>query len=209
MNELKKIVYKIREGGRRVSQCLFYPWRKLQYRHITFSSVIHPTNSITPEYIECGERVYIGFNARIQGIKRYNEIEFSPIIKLEDGVSIQQNIHLTCANSIVIGKNTAIAANVTITDIHHPYENIDIPIEQQNIEVGSVHIGEDCKIYNNAVILPNVTIGKHVTVGANSVVTKDIPNYCVAVGIPAKIIKRYDFTTQSWRKTNPQGEFIN
>ena len=171
--------------------------------------MIKSTSYITPEYVECGKRVYIGYNARIQGIRRYNNVFFLPKIIIGDDVSIQQNIHLTCANSVIIGNNTAIAANVTITDIHHPYIDINIPIEKQNIEVGYVNIGEDCKIYNNAVILPNVTIGKHVTVGANSVVNKDLPNYCVAVGNPVRIIKRYDFTTHTWRKTNPQGEFID
>lgn len=109
-------------------------------------------------------------------------------------------MHLTCANSIIIGKYTAIAANVTITDINHPYVDVDTPIEKQDIEVGYVRIGEDSKIYNNVVILPNVTIGKHVTIGANSVVDKDIPDYCVAVGIPAKVIKKYDFETNKWIK---------
>ncbi len=188
---------------------LYFPCRKFRYKSIYLSCVINRTNSITPEYVSCGERVQIGFNARIQGIKQYNEVVFSPKIILEDNVSIQQNVHLTCANSVFIGKNTAIAANVTITDIHHPYTDINVPIEKQNIDVGFVHIGEDCKIYNNAVILPNVTIGKHVTIGANCVVNKDIPDYCVVVGIPAKIIKRYDFDTQTWRKTNSQGLFID
>ena len=208
MNGLKKIIYKL-GGVKNIYNHLLYPWRKFRYQHITFSSVIHPTNSITPEFVECGKEVYIGFNARIQGIKQYNETFFSPKIILEDGVSIQQNIHLTCANSIIIGKNTAIAANVTITDIHHPYKDINIPIEKQDIEIGFVHIGEDCKIYNNVVILPNVIIGKHVTVGANAVVDKSLPDYCVAVGIPARVIKRFDFKTQSWRKTNALGEFID
>lgn len=47
------------------------------------------------------------------------------------------------------------------------------------------------------------------TIGANSVVTKNIPDYCVAVGIPACIVKRYCFETQSWRKTDAQGNFID
>lgn len=145
----------------------------------------------------------------ILGIKKYNEINFSPSIIFEDNVSIMRNLYLTCANNIVIGKNTAIASNVTITDIHHPYTDPLIPIEQQNLEIGKVHIGEDCKIYNNVVILPNTTIGKHVTIGANSVVNRNIPDYSIAVGIPAKIIKRYDFHTKSWRKTNSIGDFLN
>lgn len=136
----------------------------------------------------------------MEGIKQYNDCLFNPLIVLEDGVSIQQNLHLTCAGNITIGRNTAIGANVTITDIHHPYEDVTLPIEKQDITVAPVHIGEDCKIYNNAVILPGVVIGKHVTVGANSVVTTCIPDYSVAVGAPAKVVKRYNFETGSWEK---------
>ena len=69
-----------------------------------------------------------------------------------------------------------------------------------SIPLQDVAIGEDCKIYNNCVILPGVHIGKHCTIGANSVVTHDIPDYCVAVGVPTRIIKRYNFKTQQWEK---------
>lgn len=146
--------------------------------------------------------MYVGHNARIQGIEQYNNTTFRPHIEIGDNVSFQQNLHLTCAKQVVIDNNTAIAANVTITDIHHPYEDINVPIEQQDILVKEVTIGGDCKIYNNAVILPGVHIGKHVTIGANSVVTKDIPDYSVAAGIPAKVIKKYDFKQYKWIKCN-------
>lgn len=207
-----KIVYMF-GGAKRVlsggMNLLRYLLRKPLYLKINKSTVIQHPYCVTPQYIECGERVFVGNNARIQGVSKYNGVTFSPRIVLEDDVSIQQNIHLTCANYIYIGKNTAIAANVTITDIHHPYEDIDTPIEKQNIEIGFVSIGEDSKIYNNAVILPNVTIGKHVTIGANSVVNLNIPDFCVAVGIPAKIVKRYCFETNTWRKTDSLGNFID
>lgn len=160
--------------------------------------MIKPPILITQEYISLSENVYIGHHARIQGISSYKNIEYHPNIVIGNGVSIEQNVHITCANRIEIGANTAIAANVTITDIHHPYEDIDTPIERQDILVKEVMIGEDSKIYNNAVILPGVHIGKHVTVGANSVVTSDIPDYCVAVGSPARIIKQYDFKSKKW-----------
>ena len=155
---------------------------------------------ITPEFISFEKKVYIGPHARIEGISEWNDRRFTPNIRFCEGASVQQNLHLTCANSVVVGKNTAIAANVTITDIHHPYIDISIPIEQQMIEVKEVEIGDGCKIYSNVVILPGVHIGKHVTVGANSVVTKDIPSYSVAVGNPARIIKSYDFKTNKWVK---------
>lgn len=155
---------------------------------------------LTPGCIVCKERVYVAKHARMEGIVQYNERRFTPSIVLEEGVTIQQNLHLTCAEKITVGRNTAVGANVTITDIHHPYEEISIPIEHQDIRVAPVSIGEDCKIYNNAVILPGVSVGNHVTIGANSVVAADIPDYSVAVGAPARVVKQYDFGTGRWEK---------
>ena len=99
-----------------------------------------------------------------------------------------------------IGENTAVAANVTITDINHPYTNVNIPIERNDIEVSPVIIGPDCKLYNNCVVLPGTKIGKHVTIGANTVVSGSIPDYCVVAGCPAKIIKKYNLTEGKWEK---------
>lgn len=167
------------------------------------SQIIKPFK-VTYKCISMGNARVIN-NARIEGVFKYNKKTFSPEIIIEDGVSIQQNLHLTCANKIIIGKNTAIAANVTITDIHHPYTDVSMPIERQDIEVKEVVIGCDCKIYNGAVILPGVHIGKHVSIGANAVVNKDIPDYCVVVGAPARIIKRYNFEIKQWMETDKNG----
>lgn len=157
---------------------------------------------VTPHHIICGDLVTIYNNARIEGVEKYNEATFQPEIKLDDNVSIQQNVHITCANSVWVKRNTAIAANVSITDINHPYTDINLPVEKQDIEVGFVEIGEECKIYNNVVILPNVKLGKHCVVGANSVVfAGNYPDYSILVGSPAKIVKRYNGGTSSWEKT--------
>ena len=190
---------------KRLFKWVIYAPRFKEY-HLT--DTILSTKHMTPKYISLGKRCYIGYNVRIEGVSRYNNNYYTPQIIIGDCVSIQQNIHLTCANKVVIKDNTAIAANVTITDIDHPYIDINIPIERQDIIVKEVVIGEDCKIYNGAVILQNVHIGKHCVIGANSVVTKDIPDYCIATGVPAKIIKRYDFELKEWRRTNPDGSFI-
>lgn len=172
--------------------------RKYKEWHLR-SQIINPFR-IRPQFISVGDNVLVLDFARIEGITHFNDRFFTPQIELCDGVSIQQGIHLTCAESVRIGKNTAVAAYVTITDIHHPYTDINIPIEQQDVEVRPVSIGENCKIYNGAVILPGVCIGNHVTIGANSVVTHDIPDYSVAVGIPARVVKRYDFEQNKWIK---------
>ena len=165
---------------------------------------------ITSKYIEIGDNVFIRNGARLQAVYGYNSSNFKPVIFIGDNVSIEQNIHLTCANSIIIGNNTSIASNVTITDIDHPYKDINISPEKQMIDVKSVEIGPDCKIYNNVVILPGAKIGKHCIIGANSVVSgKVYSDYSIIVGSPAKVIKRYNFDTQNWEKTDNEGNFIN
>lgn len=184
----------------KLRKILLLPYNLLRFKHFHYSSTVKNCLMITPRYISIDKNVYIEKNCRIEGVSSYNGIKFHPAIILEENVSIQQNLHLTCAEQIVIGKNSAIAANVSITDIHHPYDDVNTPIERQNIITKPVVIGEDCKIYNNCVILPGVYIGKHCTIGANSVVTHDIPDYSVAVGSPARVIKQYNFKTQQWEK---------
>jgi acetyltransferase-like isoleucine patch superfamily enzyme len=164
--------------------------------------------SITYSCLNLGSFIQVRNNARIEGVYKYQGVNFKPVIRIENEVSIEQNVHITCAESIIIQSGTAIASNVTITDIIHPYEDIRLSPEKQIINTKSVLIGEDCKIYNNSVILPGVKIGKHSIIGANSVVNMNIPDFCVAVGSPAKIVRRFDFDKKTWRKTNSKGEFI-
>lgn len=79
-----------------------------------------------------------------------------------------------------------------ITDCDHEYRNVVVPVIDQGIvqKGQKVSIGDGSYIGINAVIVGNVEIGKHCVIGANSVVTKDVPDYSVAVGSPAKVIKK-------------------
>lgn len=154
---------------------------------------------ITPRNIEVGDNVMIWKHARIEAVLQYNNETFEPSIVLSNDVTIQQNVHITCANRIFIGEETAIAANVTITDINHPYKNVLVAPGKQDIEVDEVYIGSQCNINNNVVILPGAKIGKHCVVGANSVVVKgDYPDYSIIVGSPSKIVKRYNLQEHKW-----------
>jgi lipopolysaccharide O-acetyltransferase len=74
------------------------------------------------------------------------------------------------------------------------------PSKEQKLEIGTVHIGADSWIAYGACVLPNVTIGRHCIIGALSVVNRDIPPYSVAVGSPARVVKRYDFDRKEWVK---------
>jgi len=184
----------------KLRKLLALPVNLIRFKRFHYSATVKCCLIITPRYISINKNVFIENNCRIEAVTSYNGVQFHPSIVFEEGASVQQNLHLTCASQIIIGRNTAIASNVSITDIHHPYEDINIPIEQQNIITKPVIIDSDCKIYNNSVILPGVHIGKHCTIGANSVVTHDIPDYSVAVGAPARVIKQYNFETKRWEK---------
>ncbi|HEU4472541.1 MAG TPA: acyltransferase [Flavisolibacter sp.] len=174
---------------------------KRDFRAFGSHSYIYRPIRLTPGFISIGNKVQVNDFARIEGLDRYNDKSFQPKIILHDHVSIQQGLHLTCAKSIEIGSHTAIAANVSITDINHPYADVSIAPEYQDIEVDEVIIGEDCKIYNNAVILPGVRLGRHTVVAANAVVMKgDYGDYVILGGAPAKVLKRYDFEKRQWTK---------
>ena len=84
------------------------------------------------------------------------------------------------------------AARVTITDITHVTNDTTLPVLMQGIITKPVRICEGAFVGNNSVILPGVIVGKHAIIGANSVVTKDVPDFATAVGAPAKIIKKND-----------------
>jgi acetyltransferase-like isoleucine patch superfamily enzyme len=92
---------------------------------------------------------------------------------------------------VVIGDNVYTGHNVYVTDANHGYEDIDTPIGRQFAESRPVSIGNGSWLGHGAVVLPGVSIGAHVVVGAASVVTSNLPDRCVAVGNPAHVIRRY------------------
>ncbi|WP_319802363.1 acyltransferase [Flavobacterium sp. N502540] len=108
--------------------------------------------------------------------------------------------HIYATGEIILGKNVLTADKVYISDNLHQYEDINLPIMNQGIkQLPKLKIGDGTWIGENVCII-GANIGKNCVIGANSVVTKDIPDYCVAVGSPAKIIKRYNITLQKWEK---------
>ena len=101
--------------------------------------------------------------------------------------------HLTCTNKIHIGNKLLTGKWVTITDNSHGTTDLGSlqldPIKRPIYSKGPVMIGDNVWIGDKATILPGVTIGDGAVIAANSVVTKDVPAYCVAAGNPARIIR--------------------
>ena len=91
------------------------------------------------------------------------------------------------------------ASHVLITSENHGIDpELNIPYMDQTLTSKPVEIGDGCWIGEKVCIMPSVTIGKKSIIGSGSIVTKSIPEYCIAVGSPAKVIKQYNFETHSW-----------
>lgn len=117
-------------------------------------------------------------------------------------VSIGENSLIGMGNVIIgpvsIGNNVIFAQNIVASGLNHEYRDVNQPIQAQKILVAPIVVEDDCWIAANSVITSGVTIGQHSVIAAGAVVTKDIPPYSVAVGNPARVIKRYDFELKDW-----------
>lgn len=128
-------------------------------------------------------------------------------IKLTIGENCKMGdyVHIAAGESIKIGDNCLLASKIYISDITHGDYSISsnasdprIPPDLRILKSSPVIIGNNVWIGDNVCVLPGVSVGDGSIIGANAVVTKDIPEYCVAVGTPAKIIKRFNFKTLTW-----------
>lgn len=119
-------------------------------------------------------------------------------ITIGSNCQIGSNNYFTCQGNIKIGNNVLFASNVSIISSEHNYKAIDIPIMNQGSFVAPVEIADDSWIGINVTILSGTAIGKHCVVGANSLVRGSFPDYCVIVGNPARIVKRYDSIKGEW-----------
>ncbi len=110
-------------------------------------------------------------------------------IHVGDDVGINDHCYVTSNYGISIGAGTRIAEFVSIRDYDHEFADPNVPIRKQGLRGGPISIGDDCWIGRSVMITGNVKIGRGCVIGANSVVTKDIPEFSVAVGAPARVIK--------------------
>lgn len=148
-----------------------------------------------------GENVFIRKFARVEPIVQWHDKKFSPRIEIEDNVHIEQNLHLICAENVFIGNSTLISSFVFITDVNHVFDDVSLSVIQQGLAVAPTIIEKNSFIGTGVKIMAGVHIGEHSVIGANAVVTQDIPPYSVAAGIPAKVIKKFNFETNQWEKT--------
>lgn len=111
----------------------------------------------------------------------------SPNVCIGDNCTIGENC-LIRAN-VILGNDVLVAQNVSFISFKHNYERVDIPIHAQGEVFESISVGHDVWIGINAIVLAGVSIGDHAIVAAGSVVTKDVPEWGIVAGVPAKVIK--------------------
>lgn len=185
----------------------FWIIRGVMYK-LFFGKFGFPSYIGKPLFINNFKRIFIGKRVRIFPGIRMEVLNNNACIIFDDNVAIGQNVHITSASKLLIGKRTTILGNVVITNIDHDYQEINKHILEQKHVITETQIGENCFIGYGAVIQAGTILGKQCIVGANAVVRGHFPPYCVIVGIPAKIVKRYDEVSGIWKKTDKNGNFV-
>jgi acetyltransferase-like isoleucine patch superfamily enzyme len=125
--------------------------------------------------------------------------KFNPRINIGNRVTSTGLLTIAAMQEVTIEDDVMLALNVLISDGMHGYENANEPYKYQKMwKIAPVLIKQGCWIGQNVVIMPGVTVGELSIIGANSVVTKNIPNRSIAVGAPARVVKNWDETHRRW-----------
>lgn len=186
--------------------------------------LLMPKNQARPRlWVQCFVNPFVhhkGKHSRICRRTRMDVLPFSPFYlgdesTIEDFCTVNNGVgpihigHRTriglgsvLIGPVEIGNDIRIAQNVVMSGLNHSYEDISKPISQQGVTTKPILIRDETWIGANVFVSAGVTIGKHCVVAGGSVVTKDVPDYCIVVGNPARIIKTYRAETGQWERVN-------
>lgn len=144
--------------------------------------------------ITIGDNFYCYWGLRIETYEEHNGYKFTPKIVIGNNVSINPDCHIGATNRIELHDGVLLASRVFITDHFHGqtnHEDLMIPPAKRILySKGPVIIKENAWLGENVAVMPGITIGRNAVIGANSVVTRDIPDNAIAAGVPAKVIKQ-------------------
>ncbi len=153
----------------------------------------HPTYIIGHQYISVNGNILALPGLRIECIDYYHGQTFKPNLTIGKGVSFNYRCHISVINEVTIEDHVMFGSNVLVTDSSHGIIDksiLMIPVSERKLfSKGSVRICENVWLGENVCVMPGVTIGRNSIIGAGSIVTKSIPENCLAVGNPAKVIK--------------------
>jgi acetyltransferase-like isoleucine patch superfamily enzyme len=155
------------------------------------SVICFPPNTIFNEqYIAIGEGTMLGPHVTLSaGMVPGQTMVSDPVVSIGDRCLIGKGSGIVGHLHISIGDDVWTGHHVYITDQNHGYADRVLPISRQVMPERPVTVGSGSWLGHGTVVLPGATIGRHVVVGANSVVTGDLPDFTVAAGVPARVIK--------------------
>lgn len=154
-----------------------------------------------PELVFIGRNTTILPNARIQVYKE--QVQGNPRLTIGENCYFCYRLSILAGGNVTIGNGVLAASDVMIVSYNHGMDaSLHEPYMNQPVVPGEIHIGDGCWIGEKTVILAGVSIGKKAIIGAGSVVTNDVPDYCIAAGNPARVIKKYDFKNKAWAVIN-------
>lgn len=145
----------------------------------------------TQMFIDMRVRIFPGMRAECHGDGK---------LFVHDNISIGQDFHVICSGELHIGAGCLISGNVFITDTDHDFSDVRRPVHEQTNTISRTTIGENCFIGFGARIQAGTILGKGCIVGANAVVRGEFPPHSVIVGVPGRVIKRYNETTGNWER---------
>jgi acetyltransferase-like isoleucine patch superfamily enzyme len=156
--------------------------------------------------IEIGINFITGYGCRIEA-HPVNESN-KKILKIGDNVQINDYVHIACSESVHIGNDVLIASKVFITDLNHgnysgsstEHDHPESKPAERKLITKPVYIEDKVWIGESVSVLPGVTIGRGAVIGSLSLVNKDIPAYTIAAGVPARVIKKFNFDTNEWER---------
>ena len=156
------------------------------------------------KYIKVMQGFTTGRGCRIEA---YPHDSKSIVIKIGENFQMNDYVHITGVSSVEIGNNVLLASKVYISDSSHgSYQGDENDSHPDSIPKDrplfckKILIKDNVWLGEHVSVLPGVTIGRGSIIGANSVVAKDIPEHCIAVGCPAHVIKRYSFDLNRWER---------
>jgi carbonic anhydrase/acetyltransferase-like protein (isoleucine patch superfamily) len=180
-----------------------WPFARLIYRRqfMEFGdSIIFPPSRITgAQHISIGDKTIIDHYCELSATPLDNLVREKPIIKIGNRCVINGYNRIGATSCLEIHNDVLMASNIFLSDSDHQYRDVNIPIRDQPwIFKGPVIIESGCWLGDGVKVFGGVRIGKNSVIGANSVVLKDIPPLSVAIGVPARVVKRWDVEKGAW-----------
>ena len=189
--------------GRKIKKIIRLPYiflLKCKGMKINYTSSM-PINTVIENYnkIEIGK--HCNFDRRTI-LRVFDDGKKPSKIKIGNNFCGGTDLKILCCGNVEIGNNVTCAGGTFITSENHGLNPLTLSFNDNELEASVVKIEDGVWIGEKTIILPKVTVGKKSVIGAGSVVTKDIPPYCIAVGNPAKVIKKWDFEKNEYNNVN-------